>query len=98
MTQGGPARKRADLTMRNSVLESLFWPGLIQSFARQDELSGTLRLNGLCQSQGGVAHFLLKGSIAIERLMARRIGLVIADIAVDLGRASRVFSQSRAIS
>ena len=63
----------------------LFLPRPIQPFAGVDQASGPLFLDGGEQGMGGIAHLLLDGAVPIQRIVAGRIGLPIADVAVELG-------------
>src|SRR5947208_3152693 len=56
-----------------------------QARIRLRELSQPQQFDGLHQRTRRVARFFLEGMVAIERLVAQGIRLVIADVAVKLG-------------
>src|SRR6187551_636614 len=74
MNRGDNGRKIGD------IISSLR-PDVVQPGIGLCELSTAHQLHGLDQGARGVARLLLEGLVAIERVVVRGIGLVIADIA-----------------
>src|SRR5215208_8231880 len=81
MKRGVRGRKSGDII--SSLRPDVAQPGI-----GLGELSAAHQLHGLDQGAGGVARLLLEGLVAIERVVVRGIGLVVADIAVELGSVS----------
>src|SRR5947207_3324248 len=59
-------------------------PRVLERRAGRDQAAFALCRHGFHQRERGVAHLLLKRVVAIERLVARRIGLVVAHISIKL--------------
>src|SRR5690242_4870655 len=73
-------------TVRHAAPGASFLPDRLEIAAGADQPPRAPRLDRLEQGAGGVADLLLDGLVFVERLVAGRIGLEIADIAVELRR------------
>src|SRR5262245_40850042 len=77
-------RSTSILLTRSSLLS---W--LLQPVAGADQLPRLTRLNGLQKRPRCVSHLVLNCLVAVESLMAGRIGLPVTDVAVEFGRNAR---------
>src|SRR5215213_5065646 len=77
--------KRGDRGRKIGDIISSLRPDVMQPGIGLCELSATQQFHGLDQGARGVARLFLEGLVAIERVVAGGIGLVVADIAVELG-------------
>ena len=71
--------------LAGQAVNAYFCRGCSRSLPALTRWPGAARLDRFEQGAGGVPHLLLDRLVLVERLVAGRIGLPIADIAVELG-------------
>src|SRR4030095_6174455 len=82
MKRGDRGRKIGDIT---SSLDTSLGSYLAQPRIRLGKFPAAYELHRLHQGPRGVARLFLQRLVAVERVMAGGVGLVVADIAVELG-------------
>src|SRR5664279_1937891 len=73
------------IVRRPSIRRSVrsLWPWTSQLGVRRTQLPGTHIPDGRRHRPRDIAHFCLKGAVGIQFLVARRIGFVVADEAIE---------------